>query len=104
MERKVTVAMEPEEAGVCLRYILKHAKRRSSIIFKIFDKREKTTIWWQAGGAGWSRVALQERWQSEWQDVNYQGTVANAPPFPVRRMRTPLPQQSSSSTREEESQ
>ena len=46
------------------------------------------------------RVALQERLQ---RDVNYEGTVAKAPPCPERRMRTPVPQQSSSSTREEES-
>ena len=31
------------------------------------------------------RVALQERWQSDWQDVNYEGT--KAPPCPERRMR-----------------
>ena len=46
------------------------------------------------------RVALQERLQ---RDVNYEGTVAKAPPCPERRMRTPLPQQSSSSTRDEDS-
>ena len=46
------------------------------------------------------RVALQERLQ---RDVLYEGTVAKAPPCPERRMRTPVPQQSSSSTREEES-
>ena len=50
------------------------------------------------------RVAQQERWLSDLQDVNYEGTMAKAPPCPERRMRTPLPQQSSSSTREEGSQ
>ena len=33
--------MEPEEAEVRLRYILKHAKRRGSSIFEIFDTKEK---------------------------------------------------------------
>ena len=46
--------MEPEEAEVCLRYTLKHAKRRGSGIFEIFDTEEKRTILWQAGGVGWS--------------------------------------------------
>ena len=49
------------------------------------------------------RVAQQERSQSDWEDVNYEGTMAKAPPCPERRMRMPLPQQSSSSTMEEES-
>ena len=31
------------------------------------------------------RVALQERWQSDWQDVNYEGTVRKAPPYPEKR-------------------
>ena len=33
--------MEPEEAEVCLRYILKYAKRRCCSIFVIFDTKEK---------------------------------------------------------------
>ena len=50
-------------------------------------------------------MAQQERWPSDLQDVNNEGTMAKAPPCPERRMRMPLPQQqSSSSTREEESQ
>ena len=50
------------------------------------------------------RAAQQERSHSDLKDVNYEGTLVKAPPCPERRMRTPLPQQSSSSTREEESQ
>ena len=47
--------MEPEEAEVRLRDIPKHATRRGSNIFQIFDtKDEKKTILWQAEGAGWS--------------------------------------------------
>ena len=49
-------------------------------------------------------VAQQERPQSDLKDMNYQGTTAKALPCSERRVRTPLPQQSSSSTREEESQ
>ena len=48
------------------------------------------------------RVAMQERWQNEWQDLEYQGAVARAPPCPKRTPRTPLPEQSSSSAREED--
>ena len=49
-------------------------------------------------------VAQQERPQSDLKDMNYEGTTAKASPCPERRIRTPLPQQSSSSTREEETQ
>ena len=48
------------------------------------------------------RVAVQERRQNEWHAVGYQGAVAKAHPCPERTPRTPLPQQSSSSAREEE--
>ena len=34
--------MRQEEAEVCLRYILTHAKRRGSRIFGIFSTKEKT--------------------------------------------------------------
>ena len=50
------------------------------------------------------RVAQQERPHSDPRDMNYEGTTAKASPCPERRIRTPLPQQSSSSTRKEESQ
>ena len=100
--------MDPEDSEVCLRYILAHAKRRGNRIFGIFSTQEKTDHLVESG-KGWlehegKRVALQERWQSERQDANYEGTVAKASPCSDRRIRTPLPQQSSSSTREEESQ
>ena len=83
-------------------------KRRGSRIFEIFSTKEKTdhlvasrNRWLEKEG---NVVALQERWQSEWQGVNCEGTMAKAPQCPERRTRTSLPQQSSSSTREEESQ
>ena len=101
------VLMDHDVSEVFLRYILAHARRRGSRIFEIFSTKEKAdhlvasrNRWLEHQG---KRVALQERWQSDWQDVNYEGTVAKAPTCPERRMRTPLPQQSSSSTREEES-
>ena len=99
--------LEPEEAEVCLRYILKHAKRRGSIIFEIFDTEKNDHL--VASWMRWlehkeKREALQERWQNDWQDIKYEGIMAEAPPCPERSMRTPLPQQSSSSNREEESQ
>ena len=46
------------------------------------------------------RVALQENGQNDWHDVEYEGKMAKAPPCPERSMKTPLPQQRSSSTRE----
>ena len=45
----------------------------------------KKTISWQTEGVGWitkERVAVQERWQNEWHDLEYQGAVAKAPPCP----------------------
>ena len=99
--------MDPEDSEVCLGYILMHARRRGSRIFEIFSTKRKLTTEWQAETAGWStkeRVAQQERWLSDLQDVDHEGTMAKAFPCPERRMWTPLPQQSSSSAREEESQ
>ena len=100
--------MEPEEAEVSLRYILKHAKRKGGGIFEIFDTEERKEHfvasrrrWLEYRG---DRVALQESLQNDWQDVNYEVIVAKAPPCPERSMKTPLPQQGSSSTREEGSQ
>ena len=100
--------MEREEAEVCLRYILKHAKRRGSSICMIFDTKEKNghfvasrRRWLKYQG---ERVALQESWQNDWQDIKCEGIVAKAPPCPERTVRTPLPQQSASSNREEHSQ
>ena len=47
-------------------------------------------------------VARQEIGQNEWHYIEYQGARAKAPPCPDRTLQTPLPQQSSSSAREEE--
>ena len=84
---------EPEGAEVCLRYILKHAKRRNSSIFEIFDTKEKKDHfvarrrrWLEHQG---ERVALQESGQNDWQDVKCEGKMAKAPPCPERSMKTP---------------
>ena len=82
-------------------------KKRQQDLRYFQDKREtdhfvaRRNRWLEHEG---KRVALQERWPSEWQGVTYEGTVTKAPPCSERRMRTPLLQQSSSSPREEESQ
>ena len=65
--------LEPEEAQICLRYIPKHEKRRGSNVFEIFDTKEKDVAsrrrWLEYQG---ERVALQERWQNDWQDMKYE--------------------------------
>ena len=73
--------MGQEDSKVCLRKTLAHARWRGSKIFEIFSTKERTdrqvasrNRWLEHQG---KRVALQERWQS---DVNYEGTVAKAPP------------------------
>ena len=50
------------------------------------------------------RAALRESWQNEWHDIKYQGIMAKTSPCPKRTLKTPLPQQSSSSSRNEENQ
>ena len=98
--------MDPEDSEACLRYILTHARRRGSRIFDIFSTEEtidhlvaSRDRWLEYQG---KKIDKQERWLSDLQNVNYERTMAKAPPCPERRMRTPLPQQSSSSTREED--
>ena len=107
-EKKVKIEelellMGQEDAKVCLKYILAHARRRGSRIFEIFSTKQKIDhsvasrnrlLEYQG-----KRVSQQERSQSDWQDVNWEGPMAEAPPCPGRRMRTLLPQQSSSSTK-----
>ena len=40
--KALELLMEPEESGVCLRYILAHAKGRGSRIFEIYSTKEET--------------------------------------------------------------
>ena len=79
---------EPEEAEDCLRYILKHAKRRGS---RIFDTKEKndhpvasSRRWLEHQG---ERVALQESCKNDQQYNMYEGIVAKAFPYSERSMR-----------------
>ena len=79
---KVERLMEPEEAEVCLRYILKYTTRRGSNIFHVTREKKDHFVasrrrWLEHQG---KRVAL-------WHDI-----------------KTPLPQQSSPSSRDEEAQ
>ena len=69
--------IEPEDEEVCLRYILKYSTKGASSIFQLFDTSEKRDHlvanrrrWLEHQGG---RVAMQERWQNEWQDIKYQG-------------------------------
>ena len=47
---------------------------------------------------------MQESGQNDWKDVMYERMMAKAPPCPARTLKTTLPQESSSSSRDEESQ
>ena len=49
-------------------------------------------------------VAQQKSWHNEWRDIMYKGVMAKAPPCQERTLKTPMPQQSPLSSREEEGQ
>ena len=75
--------IKPEDEEVCLRYILKCSTRRGRNIFKLFDTSEKDNL--VASRRRWlerqeEEVAVQERRPDEWQNIEYQGVVAGAPP------------------------
>ena len=98
--------MEPENQEVSLRYILKYSTK-CSIIFRLFGKAEKKDHfvasrkrWLESQG---KTAKKQERWQDEWHDIKYQGVMAKALPCPERTLKTPMPQQSPPSSRDEES-
>ena len=98
--------MEPENREISPRYILKYSTRGGSNIFQLFDTSEKQDHfvanrkrWLESQG---KKVAQQESGQNEWHDIQCQGVMAKAPPCPERTLKTPLPQQSSLSSREEE--
>ena len=95
--------LRPENLEVSLRYVLKHATRRGSNIFQLFDTSEKpnhfvasSRLWLESQGRDGAR---QENGQNEWHDLEYQGARAKAPPCPDTTVKTPLPQPSSSSAR-----
>ena len=100
--------MEPENEEVSLRFILKYSTRGGSNIFLLFDTTEKKdhfvasrTRWLESQG---KKATKQESWQHEWHDIRYQGVMAKVLPYPERILKTLMPQQSSPSSREEESQ
>ena len=100
--------MVPENLEVSLRYVLVYSTRGGSNIFQLFDTSEKqdhfvanSKRWLESQG---KNVARQESGQNDWHDIEYQGAMAKAPPWPERTQKTPMPQQSSRSSRGEESQ
>ena len=99
--------MDPEDSELCLRYILTHARRRGSRIFEIFSTKEELdhivasrnrSMEYQGKSVAAREVAK----RSERRELRRNDGKGSS--VPERRMRTPLPLQSSSSTREEESQ
>ena len=98
--------LRPENLEVSLRYVLKHATRRGSNVFQLFNTSEKPNHFVASrrrrlenqGRDG----ARQENGQNEWHDIEYQGARAKAPPCNETTLQTPLLQQSSSSAGEEE--
>ena len=78
--------IEPEDEEVCLRYILKYSTRGGSNIFNLVDTSEKKDHlvanrrrWLEHQG---ERVAMQERWQNEWHDIEYQRSSGKSPAVP----------------------
>ena len=99
--------LRPENLEVSLKYVLKHATGRGSNIFQLSDTSEKKPNHFVASRKRWLESqgrngAREERGQNEWHDIEFQGATAKAPPCPDRTLQAPLPQQSSSSAREEE--
>ena len=103
--------MEPENEEVSLRYILKYSTRGGSNIFQLLTQQRKRAILWQVENDGWRvREGRQHSKKvgkmsgNEWQVIQCQGVMARDPPCPERTLKTPLPQQSSPSSRDQESQ
>ena len=100
------VWLRPENLEVSLRYVLKHATRRDSNIFQLFDTSEKPNHFvasrrrWlesqgkmvhgkRVGKTSGMILSIKEQWQKPRRTPN-------------STLQTPLPQQSSSSARDEE--
>ena len=95
--------MEPENEEVSPRDILKYSTRGGSNMFQLFDTAEKKDHfvtsrkrWLESQG---KKATKQECWQNEWHDIKYHVVMAKALPCPERTLKTPLPQQSSPSSR-----
>ena len=100
--------LEPENEGVSLRYILKDSTRGGSNIFQLFGTAEKKDHfvasrkrWLQSQG---EKATEQESWQNEWHGIWVPRRNGESSPCPERTLKTPMPQQSSPSSRDEESQ
>ena len=76
--------MEPEDEEISLRFILKYSTRGGSNIVQLFDKAEKKDHLVVFSECQGKKAALQDSWQNEWHDVEYQGEMAKAPPCPER--------------------
>ena len=77
--------------------------------FSSFLTQQKTKNHFVASRRRWlesqgKKATKQESWQNEWHEIEYQGEMAKAPPCPERTLKMPMPQQSSPSPRDEESQ
>ena len=101
--------MEPEDEEVSLRYILKYSTRGGSNIFQLFFVTKEKKDHLVASKRRWSerqgqKVAVQENWQNELARHQVSRNSGKPPPCPERTLKTPLPQQCSSSSRDEESQ
>ena len=98
--------LQPENREMSSEYILKHSTTRGSNIFQLFDTIQKPKHF-VASRRRWMKSqgksgAQQESWQHELRDIEYFGVIATSPPCPERTLKTPLPQQSPPSFREEE--
>ena len=75
-----------------------------AVIFSsFFDTAEKKDTSCQAEDDDW-RVRIRRQQSKKVDKMSYQGVVAKAPPCPERTLKTPMPQQSSPSSRDGESQ
>ena len=88
--------MDLEDSELCLRFFLRHARRRGSRIFEIFSTKEKIDHQ-VASRNRWLEFQPAERWQGSSVPRKKDDDAATAVEFFVSK-------QSSSSAREEESQ
>ena len=83
--------VEPEDEGVCLRYILTYSTRGGSHFFQSFLIHARKRInSWRIEGVGWSTqeegASTHWRWPNEWRDLQYQGAVAKASAVPRQHL------------------
>ena len=97
--------LKPENLEVSERYVPSTQREEAAICSCSLTHHRSRNSSWQAEDDGWR---VMEKWftarecgQNEWHDIEYQGAMAKDPPCPGRTLKKPLPQQSSSSAREE---